>query len=402
MAANDPARFERVDWDEIERSRWSVPAERAALIVGVLFLGALFLYDAHVAHVYLVGEWDVDAIDWTFLLGCVVLVAYVGVPAVRNRASTRRVVDRLRARPSVLLAGTYLTALAVVGLIGPVVLGTPDIRYDHGYHPPVGFSVSGVVDPPTCLGETTGRGFESACHGSWTYPLGTNERGHPVDHLLASGARVALYVAVFAVAFVAPLSAGVGVVAGLRGGLTDDLLMAYVDIQQSVPAIVLYLVGVMYWNMSLLLLLVTFGLLSWGGIARIVRSEVLQRREDGYVLVARSLGASKLYLAKRHLVPNVTNTLVPAVAQLVATLIVVEAGVAFLGFHDVQLYSWGSTIAESVSGAVESSGHPRAPVPAYRIWWVSTLPALALAATVSSLKLLGDGLRDALDPRREH
>jgi peptide/nickel transport system permease protein len=137
-------------------------------------------------------------------------------------------------------------------------------------------------------------------------------------------------------------------------------------------------------------LLATFGLLSWGPVARLVRSEVLQRREDGYVVVARSLGGSDSYVARRHVLPNVTNTLVPAVFHLFAILILAEAGVAFLGFSNVELYSWGSTIAEGLSP--DRMG-------AYQVWWISTVPAVALAATVVALKLAGDGLRDVLDPR---
>ncbi|WP_245998579.1 ABC transporter permease [Halalkalicoccus subterraneus] len=219
--------------------------------------------------------------------------------------------------------------------------------------------------------------------------------------LLISGARVALYIVVFTAAFVVPLAAAVGIIAGLRGGLVDSLLMSYVDIQLSIPAIILYFLGYAYWNPSLLLLLATFGLLSWGGIARLVRSEVLQRREDGHVLVARSLGASRLYIAKRHILPNVTNTLVPAIFHLFAMLVLIEAGIAFLGFHDLELYSWGSTISESINAAVPGYVQSRADEPAYMIWWVSTLPALALTMTVFSFKLVGDCLRDALDPRQK-
>ncbi|WP_290810238.1 ABC transporter permease, partial [Halovivax sp.] len=162
-------------------------------------------------------------------------------------------------------------------------------------------------------------------------------------------------------------------------------------------------IGYMYWNPSLLLLLVTFGLLSWGGIARLVRSEVLQRREAGYVMVARSLGASRGYVARRHVLPNITNTLVPAVFQLFALLILVEAGVAFLGFQEVYTYSWGLTIAEGVDPGemppVDLHGRPLGP---HDVWWVATFPAIALSLTLVAFKLVGDGLRDALDPRGQH
>jgi peptide/nickel transport system permease protein len=163
--------------------------------------------------------------------------------------------------------------------------------------------------------------------------------------------------------------------------------MGYVDLQLCLPAMVVYLVANAYYNTSLLVLLGAFGLLSWGGIARLVRSEVLQRREAGHVRVARGYGASWRYVARKHILPNVTNTLVPAVFQLLALLVLIEAGIAFLGFHDVQLYSWGSTISE---GLGRSAGDG---------WWIAAFPAVALVTTVLSLKLVGDGLRDALDPR---
>ena len=150
-----------------------------------------------------------------------------------------------------------------------------------------------------------------------------------------------------------------------------------------------------------MLLLATFGVLSWGGIARLVRSEVIRRREDGYVLVARSLGASESYIARKHVLPNSTNTLVPAAFQLLALFVLIEAGVAFLGFHQLETYSWGSTISESINAEVAGQLQNRADVPAYQIWWVSALPAAALTATLIAFKTLGDGVRDALDPRGE-
>lgn len=391
------ARFERVDWSEIDRSRRVVTAERVALLVGVLALCVLYLYDRYVAHVYLVGSWRTEPIDWVFMLSTVVLVAYGVVPLCKRRDSVRRVLGRLRSRPITVGALGYLLVFVVVGFVGPALVSNPGLRFHHAFHPPVGFT-SEIVRVE-CVGQVTGSPFERQCHGSWTYPLGTNERGHPMGFLLVQGTRTALYVTFITAAFVVPLATVVGVVAGLRGGIVDSLLMSYVDVQLSIPAILVYFVGYAYWNPSLLLLIATFGLLSWGGIARLVRSEVLQRRENGHVRVARSLGASEWYVASRHVVPNITNTLVPAVCQLLALLVLFEAGVAFLGFHQVELYSWGSIISESVNAEVAGQMQNRAEHPAYQLWWVSTLPAVALTATMLSFKLVGDGLRDALDPR---
>ena len=186
---------------------------------------------------------------------------------------------------------------------------------------------------------------------------------------------------------IAPLATVVGLAAGYYGGRVDDALMTYVDAQISVPAILIYMVAYMFFFNSMAVLLVAFGLLSWGGIARIVRSETLQRSEEGYVLSARAIGARDRYVLRRHLFPNVTNTVVPATFHLIAILVLTEAGLAFIGFH-ASFQSWGMTISEGVFYG------------ATRAWWISALPAAALAVTVVALKVAGDGMRDVLDPRR--
>ena len=410
MAADDsrPA-FEQVDWSGYDGSGRRRSPELVTFLVGLVVLAFVYLYDRFVAHVYLVADWQLARVDYVFLVGSLVLVAFVGVPAVRNRERTAQITASMTDRPVSLAALGILCFIALLGLVGQPLLGSPTFRYHHSFHPPYGFSLPRAM-VGRCVGEVTqGEGITSYCHGTpLTYPLGANSQGLSMHWLTARGARTALYVAVFTAAFVVPLAAVVGAVAGFRGGLADDLLMSYVDVQLSIPAIVVYFIGYMYWNPSLLLLLVTFGLLSWGGIARIVRSEVLQRREAGYVMVARSYGASSWYILRRHVLPNSTNTLIPSIFQLIALLILVEAGVAFLGFQEAGVYSWGTTIAQ---GADPVGADPHAsfqfavgdePVEPHDVWWISTIPALTLSLTVVSFKLVGDGLRDALDPRTEH
>jgi peptide/nickel transport system permease protein len=380
-------RFEEVDWDDVDGSGSLFSPERATLLVGTLLLAVAYWYDTAVAHVFLVGTWKVERIDWALLLALVVLGSYGVVPALRNRGTVRRVLGRMAARPVTLFGAVYLIAILAVGALEPFVYPYPGLQFQQAFHPPVGFATD--IQVQECLGTVTGGPFDRTCHGSMALPLGANERGFPMEYLIVTGARVTLYVLAITGAFVVPLAAVVGIVAGLRGGLVDDALMAYVDLQLCLPAIVVYVVANTYWNTSLFVLLATFGLLSWGGIARLVRSETLQRREAGHVRVARGFGASGSYIARRHILPNVTNTLLPAAFQLLALLVLVEAGIAFLGFNDVELYSWGSTMAQSLS-----AGYPT-----YEVWWVSVFPGLALVLTVFSLKLVGDGLRDALDPR---
>ncbi|ELZ14296.1 ABC-type transport system permease [Halovivax asiaticus JCM 14624] len=331
------------------------------------------------------------------LYGVVFLVAYGVVPVARNRHAVWRLLTRLQNRPITIFAGLYLLVFFVVGLFGPIVYEDPGLNFGYAFQPPIGFS--GELTAPQCAGDVTGGAFDRRCHGSWSYPLGTNHRGYPLGYLLIEGARIAVYVTVFTAAFVVPIATGLGIVTGLHGGIVDDILMSIIDVQMSIPAILLYFVGYAIFNPSLLLLLVSFGLLSWGGITRLVRSETLRRRERGHVLVARSLGAPNSYLARRHILPNVTNTVVPAMFQLLALLVLIEAGIAFLGFHELELYSWGSTISESINAQIAGQHQIRADRPASDIWWVSAFPALILTVTISALKVVGDGLRDALDPR---
>jgi len=397
-STEDEPRFEDLDWDEIQRTKRTVTAERGVLAAGVILIAVGVAYQASSAGVSLVGDWRPTPLDWVFLLAATVVVAYGVVPLTkrfrRRRVSLR---DLVRRRPAVVLSAAFVGGLLAVGVVGPALGGSPPLRFQHAFHPPVGFA--STVPPQECLGVETGGAFDRVCHGSWEYPLGTNKRGHPLGFLLVEGARTAAHVTVISAAFIIPLAAAVGVVAGIRGGVVDDLLSSYVDVQLCIPALLLYFVGYAYYGPSLLLLLATFGLLSWGGIARLVRSEVIQRREEGYVLVARSLGASGAYVARRHILPNSTNTLVPAMFQLLALFVLIEAGVAFLGFHEIGTYSWGSTISESINAAVAGQLQEHAEQPAYKIWWVSSLPAAALTATLVAFKTLGDGVRDALDPR---
>ncbi|SDQ19601.1 ABC transporter permease [Natronobacterium texcoconense] len=391
------SRFEDVDWDEINRSRRFVTPARATLLIGLAIVGALFLYDSLVAHVYLIADWRSDWIDWVFLVSIVVVLAYGIVPALERRRTVVRTLRRLRSRPLVLSAGGYLVLLGIVGLLWPLLDPGSSPTVYH-YNPPVGFTSEVHAQ---CFGSTAGDPLDETCYGTLQYPLGTDSMGERTELLVLAGARPALYVLAIGGVLVVPIATAVGVIAGLRGGLVDKLLMSYVDLQLSIPAILIYFVVYMYYGPSLLVLLLAFGLFSWGGIARLVRSEVLQRRDDGHVTVARSLGASELYVVKRHVLPNITNTLLPAVCHLLALLVLYEAGVAFLGFHEASVDSWGSTISQSITAEIAGQHQTRASVPAYQIWWLSTLPALALTLTMVSFKLLGDGLRDALDPRGE-
>jgi peptide/nickel transport system permease protein len=180
----------------------------------------------------------------------------------------------------------------------------------------------------------------------------------------------------------------VGTVAAYSGGMVDETLMRYVDIQLTFPTFLLYLLLVFLFGGSLFMFIVLFGLTSWGGIARLVRSEALQLREEEYVLAAKSAGANAAYVIRRHLVPNVSSTVITAATLAIPGYILAEAALSFLQLGDPTIPSWGQVIAAGRSDLDTA-------------WWISTFPGFFLFFTILAFNFMGDALRDALDPRAD-
>lgn len=361
------------------RGRRLATPRRLLAAATLLALLALYAYD-YTTHGALVGQWFTTRSDWLFL-GSVWLLAVLASATVPNRALAARYWERLREHRAATVGLFGLLALFVVGLVGPLVTDPLQPNPYFGLQPPVFGSVP--ADSVTrCAGEVVG----DRCHGSMRFPLGSTTLGFDVATAVVAGARLATYVTVVTAALIVPLGAAVGVVAGYFGGWVDTVLMRYVDIQQTVPAVVAYVVLVVVVGKSLFMLLVVFGLFSWGGVARVVRAETRQRREAGYVIAGRSVGGGDGYLIRRHVLPNVSHGVVTALGQQVPLLLVTEAAIAYLGLNDIDQTSWGDTIAQGLSNVFGG-------------WWVAGFPVLALALTVLAMKLFGDALRDVLDPK---
>jgi peptide/nickel transport system permease protein len=362
--------------------------ESLLLALAFVALAGAYAYDALVGGTYLVPawEWDPTRSDWLFCLSAWLLVA-LGLRLVRDRALASRYVERLRADPGAVAGLAFLAAFAAVGLVGPLLVPRPTSNVAVGLQPPAFASL-----PADAVIECAGPVVDGRCRGTLAHPLGMDSYGYDVLAAVVHGARLALYVAVVTAALVVPLGTAVGAVAGFYGGTVDTVLMRYVDVQGTVPAVVAYVVLVLVVEKSLFMLLVVFGLFSWGGVARVVRSETRQRRGEEYVLAGRSAGGSRPYLLRRHLVPNVSHGVVTALAHGIPLLLVTEAAIAYLDLNAVDQPSWGEFVAHGVE-----TGATMPPIPAR--WWASVFPVLALAGTVLALKLLGDSLRDVLDPR---
>jgi peptide/nickel transport system permease protein len=364
----------RPDWaDERSGSDWPSPAVTTFLL-GVAVVASLYLYDYYAAHVYLVGQWKVSSLEWLFLLSLSVFAALV-VATLRRREDAARVWRRFRTDTGSVVALFVFTTIVVVGLFGPYVRPVSH-NLLYATQPPLFFERS-TVAVPSCAG----RVVDGQCHGSLRFPLGTDRFGRDVLALTVAGARIATLITFVAALLVVPLATVAGLLAGYRGGWVDKIAVTGIDAQQTVPAIIVYVLIVSLSNRSLALFVVLFGLFSWGSAARLIRSETRQRRELGYVLAARNLGADTGHLLRRHLLPNVSNAVVTVTAHLVPILVLTEAAIAFLDLTNPDLLSWGRTVV--------SAQH----------WWVPLPAVAALVAMAVSCKVAGDGLRDALDPR---
>lgn len=372
---------------EDENDTWPVAPRTLTLLVGLTAIGAGFAYDSLAVgpNQATYGRWYAAPLDWLYFLSLVLLVSYVVVPALRNPYRARWYWDRLTRNRVVTVAVFYLLGMLVLGTVGPIVIGTPKTHIHHSLQPPL-FATFDYSVTQECVGAVT----NGLCHGSLAYPFGTTSVGMNMVSVVVLGMNVSLVVALVTAMFIVPIATFVGVVAGFVGGRVDDVLMRYVDIQQTVPAFVVYLIAIFYFGQSVFLIVVVFGLLNWGGVARLVRADVLQLREEAYIEAVEGIGASDRYIVSRHLLPELSNTLVTATTTEIPKLILAEAALSFLGLGDVSGFSWGITIQAGLN--TTWTQFPEA-------WWISTIPVAFLSATVLSFYVIGDSLQNAWDPR---
>ena len=253
-------------------------------------------------------------------------------------------------------------------------------------HDPVVGSLSERLAPPFWV-EAEGEGIYATPGGSLNHMLGTDKQGRDILSRIIYGARVSLTVAAISIFMAGIIGTSLGLVAGYFGGNIDHLVMRAVDICLSMPAILFALVLAVVLGPSFQTVIIVIVTIFWSRYARLVRGETLSIKSQDFVARARVAGASNLRIIARHVFPNIVNTIIVLATLEVGQVILLESTLSFLGAGLPRpTPAWGLMVADGRELLVTS-------------WWLTVWPGTAILLSVLSMNLLGDWLRDRLDPK---
>lgn len=223
--------------------------------------------------------------------------------------------------------------------------------------------------------------------GDPSYPLGTDMLGRDLAAGVAYGARISLLIGAVATLVALVIGVGIGAIAGFYGGRTESALMRLTELFQTIPPFLFTLTIVAVLQPSLPTIVLAIGLTGWPALARLVRAEVLRLRDGELVQASIVIGASDARILWLHILPNVLAPVIVSASILVANAILTESSLAFLGLGDPNVVSWGGMVGAGRE-VIRTD------------WFVAAVPGLGIVAAVLALNLLGDGLNDALGPKR--
>jgi peptide/nickel transport system permease protein len=218
------------------------------------------------------------------------------------------------------------------------------------------------------------------------FVFGTDALGRDVTAGLVHGARVSLLVGLVSTVVALAVGVPLGAAAGYYGGWADDLLMRFTEFFQTIPSFAMAIVLVAILQPSIVSIVAAIAIVSWPPVARLVRGEVLSLRTREYVQAAIVTGQSHAWIIWREILPNALSPIIVLASLMVATAILLESSLSFLGLGDPNLMSWGYMVGAGRTVIRQA-------------WWITVLPGIAILLTVLALNLIGEGLNDALNPR---
>ena len=273
----------------------------------------------------------------------------------------------------------FLVALAIIGPF--FTLDPREANFEEKNIPPMGFTIEQSV-----YNIETDEFTTKEISGTWEHPLGTDSKGRDMMAMIVSGARVSLLVGLIATGIAIIIGTIIGVTSAYMGGWADNVLMRLTDIMMTFPFFLLLVLIIFIFGPSLAFIVLAIGLTGWTGTARLIRSESLSLRTREFVIAAKALGASDKRVVFRHLIPNLIGLIIIIATLSIPGVILAEAALSFIGLGDPMVPSWG-IILEAGQHSLNTA------------WWVAVEPGIMLFLTVLAFNFLGDGLRDAFDPK---
>jgi len=334
--------------------------------------------------IFFIEQSRFSSLDYFYAFFSVIMLFHIVYPAYVNRRLTLYYWGRTKKNKLSIFGLSFILFLIFVALIGPYFTVDPNhVDFDEKNLPPVGFSMTQFV-----YDRSTGGFRTTETPGVWTHPLGTDDKGRDIFAMIVSGTRVSLQVGLVATLIALMIGTIIGVSSAYFGGVVDNILMRFTDIIMTFPFFLLLVFIVFIFGANLTLVILIIGLTGWTGTARIIRSEALSLRTREFILASKALGASDARIIYRHLIPNVMSALIVIATLSIPGVILAEAALSFIGLGDLSVVSWGR-ILNAGQDNLDTT------------WWVAVAPGIMLFLTVLSFNFLGDGLRDAFDPRSD-
>ena len=344
----------------------------------LLVLILILLWD-----IYLVDQ-KLEPLRYLYLFFAILVIFYGLYPLYVNWRLTKYYWERTKRHRLAVYGLVFIVFLVAIALIGPFLTqDTTKVNFQEKNLPPPGFSMQQSV-----YDLKTGEFVTSETPGTWQHPLGTDDKGRDMLAMLVSGARVSLQVGLLATLIAILIGTIIGVVSAYSGGWVDNALMRFTDVMMTFPFFLLLVFIIFIFGPSLAFIILVIGLTGWTGTARLVRSDTLSLRTREFIMASKSLGASDRRIVFRHLIPNVLSPIIVIATLSVPGVILAEAALSFIGLGDPTVTSWG-IILNAGQRSLDTA------------WWVAVEPGIMLFLTVLAFNFLGDGIRDAFDPRSQ-